>query len=69
MAKKIPVAIWMARHIRRIEPKFHHVDRLMGAGRFRIASFGKNRRGCWVFKELVIEWWCEGSEWSGGAGA
>jgi len=48
------VMVWMARHIRRIEPKFHHIERLMGAGRFRRLSFIINRSGYWVFRELII---------------
>ena len=33
MAKKIPVATWITRHIPRRDPKFHARDKLFGAGR------------------------------------
>jgi len=39
MARKIPVTNWRTRQRPRMEPKFHQMERLIGAGRFRMLFF------------------------------
>lgn len=61
MARKIPVISWTVKHRPRIEPKFHQIDRLTGAGRFRRLFLRENRSGWGVFRELGI---VSGRKWS-----
>lgn len=35
MARKIPEINWAVKHKPKMEPKFHQIERLMGAGRSR----------------------------------
>ena len=53
MANKIPVINWIERHSPRREPKFHHKEILLGAGKsikvlLTIFSSG------WYFRKLIM---------------
>ena len=49
MARKRPVRIWIIRHSPRREPKFHQMERFLGAGRSTKALFMIDRTG-WDFR-------------------
>ena len=46
MARNSPVTICAARHIPRIDPKFHHLLIVDGVGRSTRASFAILNKGC-----------------------
>lgn len=54
MARNRPVAIWEIKQSPRSEPKFHHTERLAGAGRSMSAEFTALRRA-WSFRMLAIK--------------
>lgn len=47
----------------RREPKFHQIDRLIGAGRFIRLSLIENSRGCGGLRRLGIVWGREWAQW------
>ena len=46
MARKRPVKIWITRHRPSSDPKFHHEDRFLGAGKSTRALFMILMAGC-----------------------
>lgn len=54
MARKMPVMSCMVKHMPRIEPKFHQIERLIGAGRSRKLVFTIEMSGLVIFRELGI---------------
>jgi hypothetical protein len=53
MAKNKPVRICVIKHKPKIDPKFHHAEILIGAGRSTKALLAILIRGC-VFRILII---------------
>jgi hypothetical protein len=53
MAKNNPVIIWVIKHIPKIEPKFHHAEMLIGAGRSTKALLAILIKGC-LFRVFII---------------
>jgi len=49
MAKNTPVKIWITRHNPSNDPKFHQVDKLLGAGRSNKLPFITLITG-WIFR-------------------
>ena len=54
MARKMPVINWIVKQRPRIEPKFHQIERLIGAGRSRRLCFSVLYRGIGVFRGFII---------------
>ena len=46
MARKIPVIIWIIRHNPSREPKFHHMESLLGEGRSMSDPLIIRNNGC-----------------------
>ncbi len=69
MARKMPVISWTVKQSPRREPKFHHTEILIGAGRFIRLSLIVKKSGCGVLRELGIGERGEGAERAGCARA
>jgi hypothetical protein len=57
MARNNPVAICTIRQSPKRDPKFHHVERLEGAGRSTKAPLAILKRGCWSRIGLYIKFY------------
>jgi hypothetical protein len=55
MARNKPVKIWVIKHRPRIDPKFHHAEMLIGAGKSTSALLAILIKG-WYFRADVIIW-------------
>lgn len=53
MARKRPVVIWIIRHSPSSDPKFHHVEMLLGVGKSMKELFKILMAGC-VFRVIVM---------------
>jgi len=57
MARNSPVKICVTRHSPNSEPKFHHAEMLLGAGKSTNALLAILING-WVFRVLIINFFC-----------